>query len=218
MAVHYFPALFVQPLVTADHLAPCSRSASINFSSSLSKPLAVALLPLLAILLLWRLFRIRRATWLLLPWMFFALTYLVLPRVEAEPGRPVLATAQVDRVDDITALGLSRRRGEYIPLGQPYEIVRLRFLPPGKDTPVTAVDKVDRGSVPNLQKGQIVEIVYDVGNPRIARLRQATRQFAQQARTQVLLVGVLLCLVVMLLLAVRSFFRRNLGLTTLTRA
>lgn len=125
VAVHYFPALFVQPFVTADHLAPCSPLASINFSWSVSKPLAVALRPLLAILLLWRLFRIRRATWLLLPWMFFTLTYLGLPRVEAKPGRPVLRTAQVDWVDDITALGLSRRRGEYIPLGQPYEIVRL---------------------------------------------------------------------------------------------
>lgn len=58
---------------------------------------------------------------------------------------------------------------------------------------MTAVDKVDRESVPNLQKGQIVDIVYDAGNPRIARLRQGTRQFARQARTQVLLVGVLLC-------------------------
>jgi hypothetical protein len=34
----------------------------------------------------------------------------------------------------------------------------------------------------------------------------------------VLLVGVLLCCVVMLLLTVRSFFRRNLGRATLTRA
>ena len=87
--------------------------------------------------------------------MFFAVTiwyYLALKLSLAGPS-----LRRLKSIGWMTSrpLGSAGEAGEYIPLGQPYEIVRLRFLPPGKDTPVTAVDKVDRGSVPNLQKGQI---------------------------------------------------------------
>lgn len=209
VAVHYFPALLVQPFVPAAHLQPCSALAGISFSSSASRHLAVVFLPLLVILLLWRLLRIRFAAWLLLPWLCFAAPYLILPHVEPEPARPVAASAQVDSVDEINSIDISeRRRHEEIPLLHPYEMVRLRFLPSGRDTPVTAVDKVDKGSVPNLGKGQIVAIVYSAANPRVVRLQQGTREFARQAGTEMLLLAAVFCVLSMIALAIGSFFRR----------
>lgn len=207
--VHYFPALLVQPFVSAAHLEPCSALAIISFSSSVSHRLAVVFLALLAILLLWRVLRMRLAGWLLLPWLCFAAPYLILPHVDAEPGQPVASSAQVDSVSEVESIDIGeRRRHEEIPLLHPYQMVLLRFTPPGKDRPVTAVDKVDKGSVPNLGRGQTVAIWYDARNPRIVRLQQGTRDFAGHARTEMLLLAAALGVLSLVPLAIGWFFRR----------
>jgi hypothetical protein len=67
-----------------------------------------------------------------------------------------------------------------LPLQHPYQIVRLKFVPAGMDTTVTAVDKIDSGSVPNLKPGQPLNITYDAVHPRIAILQGGTRLFPSQ--------------------------------------
>ena len=210
--VHYFPALLVQPLIAADHLEPCSPFV-ISWRSDLVQRLSVAIVPLLALFFAWRFLRIRLAGWLLLPWLFFALYYLVVPRLEPEPAQPVAATAQVDFVNEVTKIHFGRRRRSDIELFHPYEIVRLRFAAPGKNTPVTAVDKVDKGSVPNLAKGQTVPIVYDAGNPRIVRLQQGTREFSRQAGGEVILLGAVMLGLVLLAAGIGRLLRRAAGPT-----
>lgn len=214
--VHYIAPLFAQPFVAADHLAPCSPLASISFSSSIGHRLVVAGIPLLVILFLWQVLRIRRAVWLLFVWILIAALYVGLPRVEPEPSRPVAATAQVDGVDEISVLQLGHKRQDDLALLHPYQIVRLRFLPPGKNAAVTAVDQVDKGSVPDLRIGQNVAIVYDSQNPRIARLQQGTRQYARQAGTEVLVVFGILALLALIPLGFGRFFR-SLGKRALAR-
>jgi hypothetical protein len=206
IAVHYIAPLSVQPFVRADHLAPCSPLAIINFSSSITWRLIIAFIPLVAICFLRRLLPGRLVAWLLLIWLSVAV-YLLLPHVEPEPARPVAATAQVDGVNLVNALELSERRQNDIPLLQPFEIVRLRFLPRESSAPVTAVDKVDRGSVADLKSGKTVAITYDVQNPRIARLQQGTRRFAAKTRMEMLVLGAAVILLAMLPLAFRWVFK-----------
>jgi hypothetical protein len=137
---------------------------------------------------------------------------LILPRLEPEPERPVAAVAKVEWIDDISVLGLSRTPQRDLALSHPYQIVRLRFLPPGKTSPVTAVDKIDKGSIPNLQQGQVVPIVYDERDPRIVRLQQGTRLFPGQARNEALLaIGGIFMALLITLLAGRWLVRRLLA-------
>jgi hypothetical protein len=62
-------------------------------------------------------------------------------------------------------------------LDQPVQYVSLEFIPDGRREPVVAADNIDAGSIPNLTIGQALEIHYERGNPRNARLLAGTRTF-----------------------------------------
>jgi hypothetical protein len=137
-----------------------------------------------------------------------------MPGTEPDPQRPVPATAIVDHVATITELGDERGSDKGIPLLHPYQVVEFKFVPPGMDIPVTAVDKVDQNSVPGLQDGQTVPIVYDAGHPRVARLQGGTRMFPAQARRTVLYIGIAFAVLVSIPIAIQAFARtarRRLG-------
>lgn len=206
ISVRYFANLLNQPFLPATRLSPCSTAASISGNPLVLHRLLYAFITLMAILFLWRVLRIRVAAWLLLPWFCLCLAYLLLPRVEPEPRQPVPSTATVDRVETINALG-EVKNGEGIPLQHPYQIVLLKFVPPGFDSPVTAVDKVDAGSVPNLKQGDSADILYDSAYPRIARLRQGTRSFPGRALTTVIICCVVFAVLLSLFWAAGAFFR-----------
>jgi hypothetical protein len=194
--VRYFASLLSQPFLPATRLSPCSTTASLNLNAPVVRSLIVAFVGLLVILFLWRVLRIRIAVWLLLPWLCWCFARLALPRTEPEPQQPVAATAIVHSVVTVTTLGAEE---DSIPLTHPYQMVVLQFVPPGLDSAVKAVDKVDMGSVPNLKEGQSVEILYDAAHPRIARLRQGTRLFP--GHTMALVVGCCIASVVILAMA-----------------
>jgi hypothetical protein len=211
--VHYIPNLLVQPFIPATHLSPCSTMASISVNTPL-RYLALAGIALLPILILWRVFRIRNAVWLLLAWLGLTFAYVVMPRTEPEPQGPVPGTATVDRIARIDKLGDERGSDKSIPLLHPYQVVELKFVPPGMDTAVTAVDKVDENSVPGLKEGQSAAIIYDAAHPRVARLQGGTRLFPRQARTTVLWFGVGFAVLIAIPLTVRGLAgmaRRRLG-------
>ncbi len=204
--VHYFARLLNQPFLPATHLSPCSTSASISWNPAVMHPLLVSFICLLAILFLWRVLRIRTAVWLMLPLFCWSFAYLGLPRVEPEPQHPVPGTATIDTVRTVTTLG-DTHTAKSIPLQYPYQIMRLKFVPPGMDTAVIAIDKVDVGSVPNLKEGQSAKIVYDAEHPRIARLQQGTRLFPGHALTTVTLWCVAFAVLVAIAGVVGGFFR-----------
>ncbi len=207
LTVHYFAALLQQPFIPATDLSPCGSTASLGLQSPLARLLVIAFAPLLVILLLWRLLRIKSFVWLFLLWLAFAFAYFGLPRVEPAPQHPVSATATIHSVATIKTLG-GRSDNKSMPLLHPYQMVVVEFVPPGMDTPVKAVDKVDVGSVPELKQGQSVNILYDAANPRIARLQQGTRNFPEQARTSVILLGGAWILLVLIGAGISAFFRR----------
>lgn len=161
------------------------------------RPLVIAFVSLMAILFLWRVFRIRIVMWLLLPWLCWCVARLVVPRAEPEPQHPVATTATINSIATISTVG-ALPENKSIPLQNPYQIVVLKFVPSGMDTAVTAVDKVDLGSAANLKEGQSAEILYDAEHPRIVRLRQGTRLFPGHAMTTV----VIFCVVFVVLLAI----------------
>ena len=144
--------------------------------------------------------------WLLFPWICFAFAYIGLPRVEREPQHPVPGTATVYEVLTITTLG-NMEPQQSLPLQHPYQMVLLQFVPPGMDTPVKAVDKVDLGSASNLKEGQSVNIIYDAAHPRIARLQQGTRLFPGQTLKTVVLCCIAYILVLAIVGGIGSFFR-----------
>jgi len=208
VVVHYFRTLLNQPFLPATHLSPCSNFASLSVNSRVLRPLALIFLALLAILFLYGVLRIRiAAAWLLLAWLCFTVAYLVFPRAEPDPQRPVPAIATVDGITTVDTLG-ETDESDGIPLQQPYQVVRLKFVPQGMDTAVTAIDKVDEDSVPGLKEGQSASIVYDATNPRIARLREGTRFFPRQARMIVILCCAAFAVLALLGWAVGRFFRK----------
>ena len=207
VTVHYLPKLLIQPFIPAKHLSPCTLRGSIGENSSTGR-LVVVFLSLLAILFLWRVLRIRSAVWLLLPWLAGVLAFVAMPRTEPAPLHPAPATAAIDRIVSVTMLTEDEGRERGIPLPHPYQIVLLRFVPPGMDTPVTAVDKIDQDSLPGLRAGQSVPILYDQADPRIASLVGGTRHFPGQARTTVLGIVAGLVLLAFLGAAFQALFAR----------
>jgi hypothetical protein len=130
----------------------------------------------------------------------------MLPRVEPDPQQPVSSTATVDRVATIATLS-GRDNQRSLQLEHPYQIVLLKFVPPGFDTPVIAVDKLDAGSVPNLVQGETVNIVYERAHPRIARLQQGTRLFPGHALTTIILCCVVFAVLLAFIWAIGAFLR-----------
>lgn len=204
VVVHYFRALLAQPFIPATHLSPCTFLGNFALRPYLVRNLAVSLGTLLVILLAWKM-RVRFAPWLFVLWLALSFVLLVLPSAEPEPRQPVPATATVNYI--VTIYEVGEGRDSYgIPLPHPFQIVQLKFSPPGMDTPVIAVDKIDEDSVSNLAAGQSVPIVYDAADPRIVRLQEGTRHFPMEA----LGVVILCCLGLVLLTAAWAFIRRLL--------
>lgn len=205
VTVHYIPNLLGQPFIPATHVSPCTTMGSIAVNTTI-RYLAIAAAALLTILILWRVLRIRIALWLLLPWLVLTFAYIGLPRTEPEPQRPMPATATVARIVDITKLG-SEGDSRALPLPNPYQVVELQFVPPGLDTPVTAVDKIDENSVPGLRVGQTAAIVYDADHPRTARLQAGTRAFPGHTRRWVIVVGLALSVAIAIMWIIGAVLR-----------
>jgi hypothetical protein len=60
-------------------------------------------------------------------------------------------------------------------------MVDLEFVPPGAAQPVHALDRVDWGSVPGLDEGGTVPIVYPISDPRAGQLAGGTRRYRDEA-------------------------------------
>jgi hypothetical protein len=206
VSVHYLPNFLNQPFIPATHLSPCTSAASINWNASVIRNLAIAFAILLVILFLWRILRIGIAGLLLIPWACLIFVYIAIPRLEPAPTQPVHGKATIWNIVTISRL-LSDSESRGIALQHRYQIVELKFTPPGMDTPVVAVDKIDLNSVRNLAKDQTVEIVYDSAHPRIARIVGGTRLFRGQALTTVLLTAGALFVLLIAVALLRWFFR-----------
>lgn len=206
IAVHYVSGPSpMELLLPMTHLAPCTIAVQFHWGAPALQRLLITFVPLVPILLLWRVFRMKAAIWLFFGWIGFAFFYIGIPRVEPEPRHPVPATAIVDRIVTVKTLGDMPLR-KSLPLKRPYQIVLLKFTPPGMDTAVVAVDKVDADSMPNLQKGQNADIVYDAAQPRIARLRAGTRLFPGETLHIVLLVSAVYVILVLMVEGCKWFF------------
>jgi hypothetical protein len=90
-----------------------------------------------------------------------------------------VASGKVKSIRRIDML-LSTNRSRGTEAHQPLDIVGVEFVPQGFQDPVLAVDLVDRGSIPGLAEGAPVELDYEVGRPRTAWLRNATRTFPRR--------------------------------------
>ena len=79
------------------------------------------------------------------------------------------STAVVREVAHLTKY-THRRRSDDSPLRWPYDIVQLDFTPPGRSGAVIAVDIVEAASVPNLARGDAVQISWPEDDPRSAKI------------------------------------------------
>jgi hypothetical protein len=94
-----------------------------------------------------------------------------------QPAGALLAgSAQIRGTHEVTQIWEGRRSAGEDAV-QPYTIVQLEFVPQGAVDPVVAVDLVDAGSVPALEKGAAVPISYSASEPRWARIDGATRTY-----------------------------------------
>jgi hypothetical protein len=126
-----------------------------------------------------------------LAWMALAFP-LEFPAPRPLPAAPVEATARVTAVTLVTKAPArttarrsraSRSMSESVRrLAMPYEVVQLRFAPPGLPDSVVAVDAVDSASVAGLTAGAIVPIAYDPRSPREARMTLGSRTYRDRNR------------------------------------
>ncbi len=146
-----------------------------------------------------------------------AVLWLVLP----EPWLPDLeapvltAQAEVVRTQTVTRSFLDGRRS-HVEAPQPWEMVELRFVPEGRDQPVSAIDGVDVGSMPGIAVGARLPVRYNPENPRDARL-SGTRTYRWREWLQLVWLAGTLVVVVggfILLGRLASFWWRKLTTNT----
>jgi hypothetical protein len=122
------------------------------------------------------------------------------------PGGAILAgSAEIRAIHQVTRIWESRRSSGDDAV-QPYTIVELVFVPQGTAEPVVAVDLVDAGSVPALEKGANVPISYSARDPRWARIEGATRTYSWKNLRSF---GLIALIVGLLLLVAWSTARRR---------
>ena len=93
------------------------------------------------------------------------------------PLRATGVITQVERVTEIDPMPGEGDGGEWetkIEAAQPYDIVVVRYTPPGYAEPILGVDAVNVGSQA-VSPEMPVEIAYAAANPRSVRLLQGTR-------------------------------------------
>jgi hypothetical protein len=79
----------------------------------------------------------------------------------------------------------ARKNGQNV--GQPFEMVDLEFTPQGAIEPIHVLDHVDLNSVPDLREGASVPIQYSLAEPDSAEIAGASRRYALQNATYLLL-------------------------------
>lgn len=191
----------------ADHTTWSGPSALL----SAHLVLATVLLITVAVLLLWRVFRLPGFAWLIATCVLVALAasyWTEFPRALPPPRndvRTTTATIQgLDRWDwlfrDQHSRGVETKKA--------IQIASLRFVPLGTTEPVVAVDLIDSGSLPNLHEHDSVRVQYEASAPRIAYIQGATRTFARRNLEGVVEDGVLTLVVFALAGIVYLLFSR----------
>ena len=143
-----------------------------------------------------------------------AAVWLIYPTPWLPPlAEPVVTTmAEVRGVHAVTRSLMSGRSGGRREAPQPYDVVELHFVPPGRDQVVVAIDSVDVGSVPGLTVGARFPVSYNAGNPREARLPGARtyrwREWVELGTSVLAVIGILVGFVLLQKLA--SFWWRKL--------
>lgn len=121
--------------------------------------------------------RLTGRRWFLAPLVAIVLggaLYVVAGSPVPPPEGPQLATdATATLVSDVA------RRGRY-GLFEPYTIVAFSFVPAGRVDPVVAVDRIDQGSLSELERGVRLPIRYSAADPRYARIVGASRAFGRR--------------------------------------
>lgn len=118
--------------------------------------------------------------------------------------------ATIESVSHITE-SVGRRSRYRTPYRWPYDVVRLRFQPTGKEPSIVAVDVVETASVPPLAEKQTIKITWPTDDPRAARIVGAkpgapwTNWFASFGED----LGMVILLLVGLLAAAYVFGRRR---------
>ena len=80
------------------------------------------------------------------------------------------ATAVVRDVRHISEYRVGRSTSGLRQLRWPYDVVELSFVPEGREQAVSAVDVIERGSVPELVEENHVQITWPADDPRAARI------------------------------------------------
>jgi hypothetical protein len=118
-------------------------------------------------------FRMGRASLVLMVWAAGMIAVLGLPAARAASTTFKRATGQVREVESFTFRTSSSRK---VPLTlQEFDRVQAEFLPDGADHPSVAVDFIDHDSVAGLAEGATAAVEYDPTNLRRARLAGGTR-------------------------------------------
>jgi hypothetical protein len=131
----------------------------------------------LALLWAWAKWRHWWLTLAILVLMFGGMIYIGSNWPRPMPEGPLIeSNATIRDIHEVTRIWGGKRTPAEEAV-QPYAIVELSFVPQGALDPVIAVDSIDAGSVPALEKGGQIPISYSARDPRWAQIAGATRTY-----------------------------------------
>jgi hypothetical protein len=131
------------------------------------------------------------------------------PRPVPAPETQVLqAVGSVRTMHHISRL-FEGNRSRGLLAEQPVDVVGIEFVPAGRIDPVLAVDLIDAGSIEGLEVNSAVSVDYDGTSPRVARIRNARRDFATRNLQGIAFQAVTFAAGMALLLLMAIWFERK---------
>jgi hypothetical protein len=211
VSLHYLPRKDLPDLPLANilnqiHALPTARLADQRAYSAwevvftrTTVIVCCILAGVVVVLYLWRRSGLPGFPWAVAACLLVGLTAVLIsefPTPEPAPSGEVgTASGKVKSIGRIDRLfSGSRTRG--VIADQPVAVVGVEFVPAGSAQAVLGVDLIDAGSIPGLQQNTPVAIDYQIGSPRIARIRGATRSFVSRNLRGMAVDGVV-CLVLL---------------------
>jgi hypothetical protein len=110
---------------------------------------------------------------IVLAWQMAGVWWAMLPL----GGPQATAVATIRDIDLYTEVRSSENDEDETVLIQPFELIEVTFVPEDWQDPVVALDRVDADSIPSLEIGGTVPIVYQTDSPRQIRIQEGERTY-----------------------------------------
>jgi hypothetical protein len=215
--LRYIPNQIVR---TLGQIASARLQSQLPFASFLARignvliGFVIGIAAWLALLWAWSKWRHWSFTLAILLLMFGGVIYIGSNWPAPAPSGPLIeSSATIRDMHQVTRIWGGKRTAAEDAV-QPYTIVELSFVPRGAPDAVIAVDSIDAGSVPGLEKGAQVPINYSASDLRWAQIAGATRTYYWKNLRSFGIIALILVALMLLIWLGSRFHRSRRGRAT----